>query len=88
MFLELQEHLQTSGESSTAEIYLPMDRKDVAEFVGMSLEAVSRGFRDLAARRVIRIRDRRHIKVVDRGALESLAYGSTPHPLSVRAAGR
>lgn len=81
MFLQLQEHLQTTGENPVAEIYLPMDRKDVAEFVGMSLAAVSRGFRDLVARRIVRIRDRRHVKVVDRKALEKLAAQAARYPL-------
>ncbi len=58
-----------------------MDRKDIAEFVGMSLAAESRGFRDLTARRVIRIRDRRHVKIVDRKALEKLAERSARQPL-------
>ena len=73
MFLQLQEHLQTAGRTPPAEIYLPMDRKDIAEFVGMSLAAVSRGFRALTGRRVIRIRDRRHVKIVDRKGLDKLA---------------
>ncbi len=40
-----------------------MDRKDIAEFAGVSLAAVSREFRDLVVRRVIRLRDRRHVKI-------------------------
>jgi CRP-like cAMP-binding protein len=81
MFLELQEHLQATDENTDTEVYLPMDRKDIAEFVGMSLAAVSRGFRDLAIRRVIRARDRRHIKIIDRQALEGLADRTTYPPL-------
>ncbi len=88
MFLQLQEHLQTTGETPIAEIYLPMDRKDIAEFVGMSLAAVSRGFRDLVEGGVIRIRERRHVKIVDRGALEKLAEQATREPLQRHRAGR
>ena len=73
MFLQLQEHVQTDGGGHAAEIYLPMDRTDIADYVGMSLAAVSRGFRDLATRRIIRVRDRRHMKIVDRKAFEKLA---------------
>jgi CRP/FNR family transcriptional regulator, anaerobic regulatory protein len=77
MFLQLQEHVQTvNGEPP--EIYLPMDRSDIADYVGMSLAAVSRGFHALAARRVIKIRDRRHVKIVDRKAFEKLAETSGP----------
>jgi CRP/FNR family transcriptional regulator, anaerobic regulatory protein len=84
MFLQLQEHLQTNGKQPMTEIYLPMDRKDVAEFVGMSLAAVSRGFHDLAKRRVIRMRDRRHMKIIDRKALEKLAGKPNHRPTRAR----
>lgn len=86
MFLQLQEHLQTIGKQPPTEIYLPMDRKDIAEFVGMSLAAVSRGFRDLAARRIIRIRDRRHVKIADRKTLDKLASESIHGSARPRAA--
>jgi CRP/FNR family transcriptional regulator len=71
-FLQLQEYLQ-SANGASPEIYLPMDRRDVADYVGMTLAAVSRGFRDLEARGAISHRDRRHVKIVDRKALEELA---------------
>ncbi|MEJ2434978.1 MAG: Crp/Fnr family transcriptional regulator [Pseudolabrys sp.] len=45
--------------------------------VGMSLAAASRGFRDLAAQRVIRLRDRRHVKITDRKAFEKLTRGTS-----------
>jgi DNA-binding Lrp family transcriptional regulator len=50
-----------------------MDRSDIADYVGLSPAAVSRGFRDLEARGIIAHRDRRHLKVVDRPAFEKLA---------------
>jgi CRP-like cAMP-binding protein len=82
MFLQLLEHVQ-SANGKLPEIYLPMDRSDIADYVGMSLAAVSRGFRDLAAQRFIKIRDRRHMKVVDRKAFEKLA-GETGRPARAR----
>jgi len=75
MFLQLQEHIQSS-DGVPPEIYLPMDRSDIADFVSMSLAAVSRGFRSLAARGVIKYRDRRHLKIVDREAFDTLAASS------------
>jgi CRP/FNR family transcriptional regulator len=72
IFLQLQEHVQ-SANREPAEIYLPMDRSDIADYVGMSLAAVSRGFRALATQRVIKIRDRRHVKIIDRKTFEKLA---------------
>jgi CRP/FNR family transcriptional regulator, anaerobic regulatory protein len=82
MFLQLQEHIQ-SANGKLPEIYLPMDRSDIADYVGMSLAAVSRGFRDLAARGIIKIRDRRHIKIIDRKTFEKLA-GETYKPPRAR----
>jgi CRP-like cAMP-binding protein len=72
MFLQLQEHVQSAA-GKLPEIYLPMRRSDIADYVGMSLAAVSRGFRDLAARGVIKLRDRRHVRLVDRRVLDKLA---------------
>jgi len=68
MFLELQEHVQ-SANGTPLEVYLPMDRSDIAGYVGMSLAAVSRGFRSLEGRGVIKYRDRRHVKIINRTAL-------------------
>jgi CRP-like cAMP-binding protein len=73
MFLQLQEHLQASRGEPTAEVYLPMDRSDIAKYIGMSLAAVSRGFGALTNRRIIRKRDRRHVKIVNHKRLERLA---------------
>ena len=50
MFLKLLERLQAARGERTADIYLPMTRSDIGEYVGMSLEAVSRAFRRLSAR--------------------------------------
>ncbi len=72
MFLQLQEYLQSFGDKPQAEIYLPMDRSDIADYVSMSLAAVSRGFRTLAERGVLKSRDRRHVKILDRKAFEEL----------------
>lgn len=86
MFLQLQEHVQTISEEP-AEIYLPMDRTDIADYVGMSLAAVSRGFHNLEARKIIGFRDRRHVKIFDYAALEELVRAASspdhrarPHP--------
>jgi CRP/FNR family transcriptional regulator len=76
MFLQLQEHVQSANGIPPSEIYLPMNRSDIADYVSMSLAAVSRGFRSLEARGVIEYRDRRHVRVVDRKALEWLAGNS------------
>ena len=72
MFLELQERLQSAA-AWPLEIYLPMGRSDIADYVGMSRAAVSRGFRDMAAQGLIAHPDRRTVRIVDRKAFEALA---------------
>lgn len=73
MFLQLLEHHQDARGESTKELYLPMSRSDIGDYVGMSLETVSRSFRTLASRSIIAFRDKRHVKIEDRARLETLA---------------
>ena len=73
MFLSLQEHLQSSRNELATEIYLPMNRSAIAEYIGLSLAAVSRAFKVLVDTGVISYRDRHHIKVGDRRAFDKLA---------------
>jgi CRP-like cAMP-binding protein len=80
MFLQLLEQHQEARGESTHELYLPMSRSDVADYVGMSLEAVSRSFRTLASRGVISVKGRRHLKLVDRPQFEALVLGSAAKP--------
>ena len=69
----LLDQLQAANDGSTNEIYVPMDRSDIAEYIGTTLAAVSRAFRTLTARGILQSRDRRHVKVIDRDAFEKLA---------------
>jgi CRP/FNR family transcriptional regulator len=73
MFLQMIEQLQAARGEATNEIYLPMDRSDMAEYLGISLPALSRGFRTLTTRGMLQSRNRRHMKVIDRGAFDMLA---------------
>jgi CRP/FNR family transcriptional regulator len=73
MFLQLLEDLQAGRGEPINEIHLPMHRTEIAEFVGMSLAAVSRSFKKLAAGRIIEIRNRQHVKIKDRAAFDELA---------------
>lgn len=75
MFLQLMEQLQAARSEPTAEIHLPMGRSDIADYIGMSLAAVSRAFHDMTTRGVIQSRDRQHVKVLDRAAFEGLTKG-------------
>lgn len=87
MFLQLLEQLQTARGESTTEIYLPMTRSDIGEYVAMSLGAVSRAFRSLTARGIIKSRDRRHLKIMDRAVFQALADDVAHRRLHDRPAG-
>jgi CRP/FNR family transcriptional regulator, anaerobic regulatory protein len=82
MFLQFIEQLQMAKAEQTAEIYLPMDRSDIGEYIGTTLSAVSRAFRTLTTRGVIKVRDRVHVRIVDRDAFDNIA-GDPPAPLAI-----
>jgi CRP/FNR family transcriptional regulator len=73
MFLQMLEELQAARDETVGEIYLPMDRTDIAEYIGVSLAALSRAFRTLTMRSILQCRDRRHVKIADRDRFEMLA---------------
>lgn len=75
----LAERLRHIGQSGTA-FKLPMSREDIAGFLGLALETVSRGFTRLQEDGVINVFGRR-VEIVDSEELNRLAHGSdTPEP--------
>lgn len=70
LFLQMLEIQQAGQGASAGEVFLPMSRSDVGSYVGISSEAVSRSFRDLAGRGAIGFSDRRHVQIIDRARLE------------------
>ncbi len=72
LFLQMLEAHQKAAGEPTDEVYIPMSRSDIAAYVSMSLEAVSRSFRTLAGRGAIAFRDRRHAKILSHSQLEGL----------------
>jgi DNA-binding transcriptional regulator YhcF (GntR family) len=93
MFLQILDQLHATKGESTSEIYLPMSRSNIAEYLGISLAALSRAFRALTARGVVQSRDRRrHVKVIDRSSfapvpdaqlLRSIQPAAVPNPLGL-----
>jgi CRP/FNR family transcriptional regulator len=81
MFFQLIEGLQMAKGQQTAEIYLPMDYSDIGNYVGMTLPAVSRAFKALTTRGVIKLRDRGHVRIIDRDVFDKIA-GDPPAPLA------
>ena len=58
-------------------IQLPVRRSDIADFLCLSVETVSRSLTELKIANIISLRGWRQIKLVDRAALERLADGET-----------
>ena len=67
--LETDQHL---AGPENADLHLPMTRTDIAGYLGISPEAVTRGFADLVNSGVISMSDRRRLKIVDRAKLEDV----------------
>jgi CRP/FNR family transcriptional regulator len=86
MFLQLIEGLQMAKGQQTAEIYLPMDHSDISKYVGMTLPAVSRAFRALTTRGVIKLRNRGYVRILDRDSFDKIA-GDPPAPLATASRG-
>ena len=73
MFLDLQEHLQLSRGEPASEIHLQMDRSSIAAYLGITVEALSRAFRALSSKKILSLRDRQHISVLNREEFNKLA---------------
>lgn len=55
---------------------LPMSRVDLADYLGLTVETVSRLFTALRGRRAIRLSSANHVEILDPAALESAAGGT------------
>ena len=71
LFLQILETHQAARGESMGEVYLQMTRRDIAAYVGLTPEAVTRSLRDLVTRGAITFRDRRHIHIINRARLEA-----------------
>jgi CRP/FNR family transcriptional regulator len=87
MFLQLIEQLQIAKGEQAAEIYLPMDRSHISNYIGITPEAMSRAFRALTTRGIIKLRDRGHVRIVDRHAFNEIA-ADPPAPRAIGVASR
>lgn len=57
------------------DIVLPMSRADIADYLGLRIETVSREITGLKTSRIIRLTGRQSLQVVDREQLDQLAEG-------------
>lgn len=84
MFLELLHRLQRERGWETEMIYLPMSRSDIADYVGLSIEAVSRTLTTLRERRVVVFRTSRQLRVLDAAKLKELIAGRRRRPVAAK----
>jgi CRP/FNR family transcriptional regulator len=73
--LKLSERNCDRGEAPSP-IYLPMARSDIADYLGLTTETVSRTFSRLRRERVIRLLESHLVELVDLDRLENYADGS------------
>jgi CRP-like cAMP-binding protein len=71
LFVQMLETHQAARAESMGEVYLQMTRRDIAAYVGITPEAVTRSLRDLVGRGAIALRDRRHVQIINRARLEA-----------------
>jgi CRP/FNR family transcriptional regulator, nitrogen fixation regulation protein len=65
--LEMSERLT---DRTTEVVVLPMSRYDIADYLAMSVETVSRALTDLTHNGAITFLGKRHLRIVDRGSLK------------------
>ncbi len=59
-------------------VEIPMRRRDLAEYLGMQPETVSRTFKELEKKQIIRVNDLSMVHVLDMPALRTIANGARP----------
>lgn len=64
---------QPSAEGASSEFDLPLKRADIADFLGLTIETVSRQLTKLRADHVIRIENNRHVIIDDMACLERIS---------------
>ncbi len=79
-FLLFTETRQNRISGFSAEFHMPMIRIDIADYLGLTVETVSRAFSDLKCKGLIRIHNKWTIEIRDRAALSKLSgYELPPH---------
>ncbi len=74
-FVELLERQERGGGEGPF-LDLPMNRLDIADYLGLTKETVSRMLAELRSRRLIRLETQNRVEVLDREGLVELAQGN------------
>lgn len=72
-FLLIEARRAAGAHLSSDEIVLPMTRADIADYLGLTIETVSRSFTKLKTRDLIELPEPHRVRLVDRAALEEVA---------------
>ena len=73
MFLVMIQPLLDDDDARPETIQLPMSRSDIADYLALSLEAVSRASAELERRKLVKFEDRHTARVLDAKRLGALA---------------
>ena len=76
-FLALLERAERASGSRETSFDLPMTRIDIADYLGLTKETVSRMLAFLRSRGLIRLQSQTRIEVLDRDGLRSMAQGES-----------
>lgn len=72
MFFSMLAKQVEAPDERAGDIHVPMSRSDIASYLGLTLEAVSRATRVLTDEGVLAIPDRRIVRVLDRARFEQI----------------
>ena len=73
MFITLMRENMACTPSADREVPLPMSRSDIANFLGLSLESVSRASAELERRGIVKFESRHLARILDPARLAKLA---------------
>lgn len=74
-FLSLIERAEHVSGGSERHFDLPMSRLDIADYLGLTKETVSRMLAELRSRKLIRLETQDRVEILDRGGLAEMAEG-------------
>ena len=80
-FVSLLERAERASGVPETSFDLPMTRIDIADYLGLTKETVSRMLANLRSRGLIRLQAQNRVEVLDRGGLRAMADGETAEQL-------
>ena len=78
-FVGLLERAERASGTGACIIDLPMSRLDIADYLGLTKETVSRVLAALKSKRIVRLVTLNRIEVLDRDTLDAIAGGMSEH---------